>query len=148
MMDLTNAAESIEIVENPSPINNGKFFKITGMMFIVGWIVAIALPTGVHTSLTQNIVKTTLVVYIGFSIFYSFICLYRVLAKKKIIRTLKEILLTLVFMLWLYNILVLIDMPLMAMNRDLEAVPSNIIAFSLIAVFLIFQAILFRKDQK
>ena len=108
MMDLINAAESIE---SPSPINNGKFFKVIGIMFVIGWIVAIALPTGVHTSLTQNIVKTTLVVYVGFSIFYSFICLYRVLAKKKIIRTLKEILLTLVFMLWLYNCLVLIDMP-------------------------------------
>ncbi|NNH78817.1 hypothetical protein HLH17_14425 [Acinetobacter sp. ANC 5380] len=148
MTDLANIKAPISLVGvSQQQEANRKFFLITGGMMAVGVILATIMPTGLHTSLSQNLIKTTAVSYICFSILYSFMCLYRFLAKKKLVRTLKEIVLTLLFLLWLYDFSVLIDWALIATDRDLDAVPSNIIAYSLIALFVVFQTIILRKDK-
>lgn len=148
MMDLTKNQEPVDLeIVSERDGSTKKFFVKSSILFVIGAVVAALIPTELHTSLTQNVFKTTVITYFGFSFIYAFILLYRCLAKKKLIRSAKEVVLTSLFFIWLFNLALLVDYCLLATNRDLEAVASNIIAYSIIAVFIIFQVYFLRKDQ-
>ena len=148
MMDLTKNQEPVDLeIVSERDGSTKKFFVKSSILFVIGAVVAALIPTELHTSLTQNVFKTTVITYFGFSFIYAFILLYRCLTKKKLIRSAKEVVLTSLFFIWLFNLALLVDYCLLATNRDLEAVASNIIAYSIIAVFIIFQVYFLRKDQ-
>lgn len=119
-----------------------------GLVALVLAGVAITLSTEFVTSFSQNFVKTTGAVYLCLVIVYAFIILYRFMAKRKLVLTFKEILLTIVFLFFVYDLALLVDKILVLMNRDLEAMPSNIITYLTIFCFIAFQKYIFRNEVK
>lgn len=131
-----------------SELSNSKYFKIISVILIVNIITAFTFSTELITSFSQNLVKTTAAVYLCLAVFYSFILLHRFANKTKLILTAKEFLLTFTFLFIIYNCALAIDKLLVVLNRDLEAIPSNIFCYSVIVLFLIFQKILLGQRSK
>lgn len=128
-------------------MSNAKFFKVLSGIAIILITFAISCTTEFKTSFAQNLVKTTGAVYVCLGIIYTFILLYRFSRKKNLILTLKEVLLTVVFITGVYNLALLTDNVLTVTNRDLEAMPSNVITYSIIVIFLIFQKNAFTENK-
>lgn len=116
------------------------------IMMIVLSLLGYFFSTEFVTSFSQNLVKTTGAVYLCFFIIYTFIVLYRFMEKKKLKLTLKEVLLTLLFLVGIYDLALLIDRILVLTDRDLDAFSSNTITYILIFSFIVFQKFIFRKE--
>lgn len=129
-------------------LNNSKYFKVMSLILVIVAVAAFTFSTEFVTSFSQNLVKTTGAVYLCLVILYAFIVLYRFMAKRKLILTLKEVLLTIVFLFIVYDLALLVDKILVLMNRDLEAMPSNIITYITLFCFIVFQKYIFRKEVK
>lgn len=127
---------------------NSVFFKTIGAIGCVVIALALLFSTELVTSFSHNLIKTTGAVYLCLSILYAFMVLYRFLAKRKMFLTLKEILVTIVFLFGLYDVALLADKLLVLTGRDLEAMPSNIITYSVIFCFIVFQKYIFRNEVK
>lgn len=129
-------------------ISSKTFFKFLGVIAFCVILIALVFSTEFVTSFSQNLVKTTGAVYLCLVLIYSFILLYRFMNKTKLILTLKEVLLTIVFLFSIYDVALLVDKILVITDRDLDAMPSNIITYSIVFLFIIFQKILLRRDFK
>jgi hypothetical protein len=127
-------------------LNSKSYFSILGVTAIVVILIAISFSTEFITSFSQNLVKTTGAVYLCLVFIYLFILLYRFMNKTKLILTLKEVLLTIVFLFTVYDVALFIDRLLVITNRDLDAIPSNIITYSIVLIFIVFQKFLLRHD--
>jgi len=128
--------------------NNSKYFKVMALITVIVAVIAFALSTEFATSFSQNFVKTTGAVYLCLVIIYAFIVLYRFMTKRKLILTLKEVLLTVVFLFIVYDVALLVDKILVYMDRDLDAMPSNIITYITVFCFIVFQKYIFRNEVK
>lgn len=128
--------------------NNSKFFKTVGILAFLVITSAFIFSKEFVSSFSHNLIKTTGAVYLCLIILYAFIVLYRFLAKRKRLLTFKEILITLVFLFGLYDLALLADKILVLTDRDLDAMPSNIITYILILLFLLFQKYIFRHEVK
>lgn len=128
--------------------NNSKYFKVMGLIALILVIVAVTLSSEFVTSFSQNFVKTTGAVYLCLVIVYAFIVLYRFMAKRKLILTFKEVLLTIVFLFFVYDFALLADKLLVLMDRDLDAMPSNTITYITVFCFIVFQKYIFRNEVK
>ena len=128
--------------------NNSKYFKVMTLFTVIVAVIAFTLSTEFATSFSQNFVKTTGAVYLCLVIIYAFIVLYRFMAKRKMILTLKEVLLTIFFLFVVYDVALLVDKILVYVDRDLDAVPSNIITYITVFCFIVFQKYIFRNDEK
>lgn len=129
-------------------IKDLKFFKTVGSIAVMVVIFAFTLSTELVSSFSHNLIKTTGAVYLCLIIIYAFMVLYRFLAKRKMLLTLKEIMLTVVFLIGLYDIALLADKLLVLTDRDLEAIPSNIITYIVIICFIVFQKYILRHEVK
>lgn len=119
-----------------------------GLIALILVIVAVTLSSEFVTSFSQNFVKTTGAVYLCLVIVYAFIVLYRFMAKRKLILTFKEVLLTIVFLFFVYDFALLADKLLVLMDRDLDAMPSNTITYITVFCFIVFQKYIFRNEVK
>ena len=70
------------------------------------------------------------------------------MAKRKLILTLKEVLLTIFFLFVVYDVALLVDKVLVYVDRDLDAMPSNIITYITVFCFIVFQKYIFRNEVK
>lgn len=129
-------------------INSKAYFGFWGGVACFVILIALLFSTEFVTSFSQNLVKTTGAVYLCLVLIYSFILLYRFMKKTKLILTLKEILLTIVFLFSVYDVALFADKILVITDRDLDAMPSNIITYSVVFLFIIFQKVLLRGDFK
>lgn len=129
-------------------IKDLKFFKTVGIIAIIVVILAFTLSAELVSSFSHNLIKTTGAVYLCLIIIYAFMVLYRFLAKRKMLLTLKEIMLTVVFLIGLYDIALLADKLLVLTDRDLDAIPSNIITYIVIFCFVVFQKYILRHEVK
>lgn len=128
-------------------LNDTKFFKYLGLMALVLITIAVLCSSEFRTSFASNLVKTTGAVYVCLAFIYTFILLYRFSIKKNLILTLKEVLLTIVFIFSIYDIALLFDKFLMMTNRDLDAKPSNLITYAILLIFLVFQKLTFTENK-
>lgn len=128
--------------------DNVMYFKIMVVVALILSGLAFGFSTEFVTSFSQNFVKTTGAVYLCLLIVYAFIVLYRFMAKKKLILTLKEVLLTIIFLFFIYDLALIVDKLLVLMDRDLDAMPSNIITYITVFFFLVFQKYIFRNEVK
>ena len=128
--------------------NNSKYFKVMTLFTVIVAVIAFTLSTEFSTSFSQNFVKTTGAVYLCLVIIYAFIVLYRFMAKRKLILTLKEVLLTIFFLFVVYDVALLVDKILVYVDRDLDAVPSNIITYITGFWGIVFQKYIFRNEVK
>ena len=128
--------------------NNSKYFKVMALITVIVAVIAFTLSTEFSTSFSQNFVKTTGAVYLCLVIVYAFVVLYRFMAKRKLILTLKEVLLTIFFLFVVYDVALLVDKVLVYVDRDLDAMPSNIITYITVFRFIVFQKYIFRNEVK
>ena len=128
--------------------NNSKYFKVMALITVIVAVIAFTLSTEFSTSFSQNFVKTTGAVYLCLVIIYASIVLYRFMAKRKLILTLKEVLLTIFFLFVVYDVALLVDKVLVYVGRDLDAMPSNIITYITVFCFIVFQKYIFRNEVK
>lgn len=128
-------------------MSNAKYFKVLSSLAIILITIAISCTTEFKTSFAQNLVKTTGAVYICLGMIYTFILLYRFSLKKNLILTLKEVLLSVVFITGIYNLALLTDIVLVLTSRDLDAMPSNVITYSIIVLFLILQKLTLTESE-
>ena len=99
-------------------INSKAYFGFWGGVACFVILIALLFSTEFVTSFSQNLVKTTGAVYLCLVLIYSFILLYRFMKKTKLILTLKEILLTIVFLFSVYDVALFADKILQVLAKS------------------------------
>ena len=140
-LDITNVAEK----RNG---NDVRFFGISFLLILIQVVILYAVMKTPVTEFSQNIIKTFIFAFLTISPFYSLLVLYRTIKRKDRILTLKQLFVFVVFSLGFFIFTFVSDYMLVATNRDLDKIPSNIICFIVMLIYMVIQHIfLIRKSR-
>lgn len=118
-----------------------RFFLVSFLVILLQVVILYAVIKTPVTEFSQNIIKTFIFAIITISPFYSLLILYRTIKSKETIATLKQLFVFVAFSLGFLIFIFVSDYILVATNRDLDKIPSNIFCFIVMLVYIITQHI-------
>lgn len=136
-------------IKNNKGLGKANFFVVSAILFVIQFVILYVILKTPVTEFSQNIIKTFVFSFLTISPFYAFLVLFRTIKKKERLLTVKQLFVFILFSLGFFIFTFASDSALLALQQDIDKIPSNIFCFLVIVVYLVLQHILLvRKYRK